>query len=221
MLCLAGKGKTVFEDLCDLKQQAQHFLNVLQAARSSPAPAPDRSCGVDVQAADDESAAVQMAELIVKVHRYAPLPPAHPVMRGLKVPTELSCKAKQTLVEGSRLICLQRFGIVMRAGHRQVQSLQPKQKERAAAACRSGVASSGNDEQYAAAMRSMQVRSSAPHALPAFSRFRGLLSRVRGIRCQSSAYRQSLLSLVQRISTFLQPLLVVGHTTEWWQTARA
>ena len=76
LLCCAGKGKTLFEVLCDLQRQAQHFLTVLQAPRSSPASAVDRSCGADMEHADDESTAMQMAELIMKVHGYAHLPPA-------------------------------------------------------------------------------------------------------------------------------------------------
>ncbi len=73
----------MFEDLCDLQRQAQHFLTVLQATRSSPAPALDgsygaldRSHGADVDHAEDESTAMQMAELILEVHRYVHPSPA-------------------------------------------------------------------------------------------------------------------------------------------------
>lgn len=103
----------MFEDLCDLQRQAQHFLTVLQAARNSPAPAIDRSCGLDMEHADDENAAVQMAELIVKVHRYAHLPPASdPVtsglilLMGIHVMTALFWEAAQTLwMVLSSLLC--------------------------------------------------------------------------------------------------------------------
>ena len=77
----------MFEDLCDLQRQAQHFMTVLQATRSSPAPALhgshaalvgshaalDGSHGVYVDHAEDESTAMQMAELIVEVHGYVNL----------------------------------------------------------------------------------------------------------------------------------------------------
>lgn len=83
MIWSAGKARTVFEDLCDLQRQAQHFLTVLQATRSSPAPALDgsygaldRSHGADVDHAEDESTAMQMAELILEVHRYVHPSPA-------------------------------------------------------------------------------------------------------------------------------------------------
>lgn len=68
--CTEKTRRTVYENLCNLQRQAQHFLSVLQASRPSQR---DRASNValpgDAQQAEEENRVKQMAELIVKIHR--------------------------------------------------------------------------------------------------------------------------------------------------------
>ena len=68
--CTEKARRTVFENLCNLQRQAQHFLSVLQASQPSQR---DRASNValpgDAQQAEEENRVKQMAELIVKIHR--------------------------------------------------------------------------------------------------------------------------------------------------------
>ena len=57
----------MWENLCNLQRQAQHFLSVLEATRDNTAQI--RGCAVDVQHVEDEATLRQMAELFVQIHR--------------------------------------------------------------------------------------------------------------------------------------------------------
>ncbi len=63
----AGKEKTVWENLCNLQRQAQHFLSVLEASRNTAVQI--RGYLLDEQHIEDERTLRQMAEFFVKIHR--------------------------------------------------------------------------------------------------------------------------------------------------------
>ena len=99
----------MWESLCNLQRQAQHFLSVLEASRNIAAQI--RGCPLDEQHIEDEKALRQMAEFFVKIHGCA-----HPCSlqcetfhceKDIKLKSELGteekallhlrCKAKQRM----------------------------------------------------------------------------------------------------------------------------